>query len=146
MVASRSRRNTGAISTEVPKVKVFVIEDSLPVRKRLVAMLGTVVGIEVAGEADSVRTAVHGVLAAAVDVVLLDLQLPDGNGLDVLARVKPLRPNLRVIVLSNQATPQYREASLAAGADVFLDKSHEFGHVPEILRGWLPASEAADAY
>ena len=146
MVASRSRRNTGAISTEVPKVKVFVIEDSLPVRKRLVAMLGTVVGIEVAGEADSVRTAVDGVLAAAVDVVLLDLQLPDGNGLDVLARVKPLRPNLRVIVLSNQATPQYREASLAAGADVFLDKSHEFGRVPEILRGWLPASEAADAY
>jgi hypothetical protein len=34
---------------------------------------------------------------------------------------------------------------LAAGADEFLDKSHEFGRVPEILRGWLPAPEAADA-
>jgi DNA-binding NarL/FixJ family response regulator len=145
MVASRSRRNTGAISTEVSKVKVFVIEDSLPVRKRLVAMLATIPGVEVAGEADSVRAGTDGVLAAAVDVILLDLQLVDGHGLDVLAQVKPVRPDIRVIVLSNQATPQYREASLAAGADEFLDKSHEFGRVPEILRGWLPAPEAADA-
>ena len=128
-----------------PRVKVFVVEDSPAVRKRLVAMLGTIAGVEVAGEADSVRTATDGVLAAAADVILLDLQLLDGNGLDVLARVKPVRPDLRVIVLSNLATPQYRAASLAAGADVFLDKSHEFGRVPEILRGWLPAPEAADA-
>jgi DNA-binding NarL/FixJ family response regulator len=127
------------------KVKVFVVEDSPAVRKRLVAMLGTIAGVEVAGEADSVRTAADGVLATAADVILLDLQLLDGNGLDVLARVKPVRPDLRVIVLSNLATPQYRDASLAAGADVFLDKSHEFGRVPEILRGWLAAPEAAQA-
>ena len=127
------------------RVKVFVVEDSPAVRKRLVALLGTTAGVEVAGEADSVRTAADGVLATAADVILLDLQLLDGNGLDVLARVKPIRPDLRVIVLSNLATPQYRAASLAAGADVFLDKSHEFGRVPEILRGWLAAPEAADA-
>jgi len=126
-------------------VKVFVVEDSPAVRKRLVAMLGTVPGVVVAGEADSVRTAADGVLAAAADVILLDLQLLDGNGLDVLARVKPVRPDLRVIVLSNLATPQYRAASLAAGADVFLDKSHEFARVPEILHGWSAASEAAQA-
>jgi DNA-binding NarL/FixJ family response regulator len=124
-------------------VNVFVVEDSPEVRKRLVAMLATVPGVNVAGEADSVRTATAGVLAAAVDVILLDLQLLDGNGLEVLARVKPVRPDIRVIVLSNLATPQYREASLAAGADVFLDKSHEFGRVPEILRGWLAAPQAA---
>jgi DNA-binding NarL/FixJ family response regulator len=124
-------------------VNVFVVEDSPEVRKRLVAMLATVPGVNVAGEADSVRTATAGVLAAAVDVILLDLQLLDGSGLDVLAQVKPARPEVRVIVLSNLATPQYREASLAAGADVFLDKSHEFGRVPEILRGWLAAPQAA---
>ena len=124
-------------------VKVFVVEDSLEVRKRLVAMLATVPGVNVVGEADSVRAAAAGVLATAVDVILLDLQLLDGTGLDVLLQVKPVRPDIRVIVLSNLAGPQYREASLAAGADVFLDKSHEFGRVPEILRGWLAAPEAA---
>jgi DNA-binding NarL/FixJ family response regulator len=118
-------------------VKVFVVEDAPAVRKRLVAMVGTVAGVQVAGESDSVAGAVAGVLATAADVILLDLQLVDGNGLDVLAAVKPQRPYLRVIVLSNLATPQYRAASLAAGADLFLDKSHDFARVPEILRGWL---------
>lgn len=122
-------------------MKVFVVEDAAAVRKRLIAMLGTVAGVEVVGEAGSVRDAIDGVRAAPVDVVLLDLQLVDGSGLEVLAALKPQRPGLRVIVLSNLATPQHRAASLGAGADVFLDKSHEFGRVPEILRGWLAAPE-----
>ncbi len=87
--------------------------------------------------------AIDGVLSTAADTVLLDLQLTDGNGLDVLAAVKPQRPGIHVIVLSNFATPQYRQASLAAGADVFLDKSQEFGRVPEILRSWLTGAPSA---
>jgi DNA-binding NarL/FixJ family response regulator len=115
-----------------------VVEDAVEIRKRLVAMLDVLPGVEVVGEAASVQPAIDGVLASRPDVVLLDLQLADGGGgLAVLAAVKPQRPDLQVIVLSNFATPQYRQASLAAGADVFLDKSQEFGRVPEILRGWL---------
>ena len=51
--------------------------------------------------------------------------------------MKLQRPALRVIVLSNFTTQQFRQASLAAGSDVFLDKSQEFGRVPETLRAWL---------
>jgi DNA-binding NarL/FixJ family response regulator len=121
------------------KMRIFVVEDAPAVRTRLIAILGTVPGVEVVGEAESVRAAIDGVLATAADALLLDLQLTDGNGLDVLAAVKRQRPAIHVIVLSNFATTQYRQASLAAGADVFLDKSQEFGRVPEILRGWLAA-------
>jgi len=124
-------------------VNVFVVEDAPEVRKRLVAIVRTVAGVDVVGEAESVRGAVDGVLAAAVDVMLLDLQLLDGSGLDVLAAVKPQRPGLYVIVLSNFAgQQQYRDASLAAGADVVLDKTTEFGRVREILRGRLDAEQA----
>jgi DNA-binding NarL/FixJ family response regulator len=125
------------------QMRIFVVEDAPAVRTRLIAMLGTVPGVEVVGEAGSVRTAIDGVLATAADAVLLDLQLIDGTGLDVLAAVKRQRPDIHVIVLSNFVTPQYRRASLAAGADVFLDKSQEFGRVPGILRGWLGASTSA---
>jgi len=118
-------------------MRIFVVEDAPAVRTRLIAILGTVPGVEVVGEAESVRTAIDGVLATGADALLLDLQLTDGNGLQVLAAVKLRRPGIHVIVLSNFATSQYRQASLAAGADVFLDKSQEFGRVPEILRGWL---------
>lgn len=118
-------------------MNVFVVEDAPQVRKRLVAMLGSVPGVTVVGEADSVRGAIDGALTSGAEALLLDLQLRDGNGLDVLAALKPQRPLLRVIVLSNFASPQYRQASLAAGADVFLDKSQEFERVPELLRSWV---------
>lgn len=121
-------------------MNVFVVEDAPEVRKRLVAILRAIPGVAVVGEAGSVRGAVDGVLADAVDVMLLDLQLADGSGLDVLAAVKPQRPGLYVIVLSNFATQQqYRAASLAAGADVVLDKTTEFGRVRDLLRGRLAA-------
>lgn len=143
MAASCAAPDTGATRMRNATVRVFVVEDAPEVRKRLVAMLGTVAGVEVAGEAESVRGAIDGVLATPVDVILLDLQLGDGSGLEVLAAVKPRRPGIRVIVLSNLATPQHRAASLDAGAEIFLDKSHDFGRLPEILRGWRGPPEAA---
>jgi DNA-binding NarL/FixJ family response regulator len=118
-------------------MRVFVVEDAAEVRKRLVAMLSAIPGVTVVGVADSVRTAIDGTAASGPDVLLLDLQLADGSGLEVLAALKPSIPTLRVIVLSNFATQQHREAGLAAGADFFLDKSQEFRRVPEILRSWL---------
>jgi len=121
-------------------VNVFVVEDAPEIRSRLIKMLRTVAGINVVGEADSVNKAIEGVLASAADTLLLDLQLKDGSGLDVLARVKTARPALRAIVLTNLVSPQYRGASLSAGAEFCLDKSREFGLVPEILRGWIEAA------
>ncbi len=123
-------------------MNVFVVEDAPQVRKRLVAMLRTVPDVDVVGEADSVRGAVDGILGSDADAMLLDLQLTDGNGLEVLAAIKPQRPALRVIVLSNFATSQYRAACLAAGAEVFLDKSQDFGSVPSILRQWIGGGAA----
>ena len=126
-------------------MKVFVVEDAVQVRKRLIALLQTVPGVTVVGEADSVAAAVAGVAATAADTVLLDLQLADGSGLEVLAAIKPQHPGLRVIVLSNLNSPQHQRASYAHGADLFLDKSQEFRRVPEILRGWLAAAGGAAA-
>lgn len=135
MVAQPRFAHTGSMNGA--GMKVFVAEDAPEVRKRLIAMLRLIPGVVVVGEAESVWGAIDGTLSSAADVLLLDLQLADGSGLDVLAEVKLQRPTLRVIVLSNFATPQFRQASLAAGSDVFLDKSQEFGRVPATLRAWL---------
>jgi len=137
MAAPPACTQTGGVEESEARLQVFVVEDAVEVRKRLIALLRTVPGVAVVGEAESVRGAIEGVLSTAANVLLLDLQLSDGNGLDVLAELKPQRPALRVIVLSNFSAAPYRQASLAAGADAFFDKSQEFGRVPDILRDWL---------
>lgn len=127
-------------------MNVFLIEDALQVRKRLRALVQTVPGVTVVGEADSVTGGIDGVLASNVDTVLLDLQLTDGSGLAVLPALKAKRPALHVIVLTNFTSAQHRHASFAAGADVFLDKSNEFMRVAEILRGWLPSQQTGASH
>jgi DNA-binding NarL/FixJ family response regulator len=117
-------------------MNVLVVDDTAEVRKRLLALLRRIPAVTVVGEADSVKSALEGLASTAVDVVLLDLQLGDGTGLDVLAAVRARHPGVRAIVISNFANGPYRQASLAAGATVFLDKSIEFGRLDEILRGW----------
>lgn len=115
------------------EVKVFVVEDSVLVRERLVEMIREVDGVDVVGEADSYRTAVAGIMSTHPDVAILDVSLADGNGIDVLAHVKPRLPGLRGIVLTNYSSPQHLKASADAGAEYFLDKSVDFERITEIL-------------
>ena len=125
-------------------MNVFVAEDAPHVRSRLVAMVQRVPGAIVSGEAETVRETIQAVLHSHVGALLLDLQLKDGSGFEVLSAVKRECPSVRVIVLTNFATAQHRQASRAAGADAFLDKSQDFGLVPQLLREWID-SAASDA-
>lgn len=120
--------------------KLFVIEGAPEIRKRLVAMVSRVAGIEVVGEANTMLEASEAILGKDVQMLLLGLRLMAGGDLSVLARLKQQRPQLRTIVLSNSTGPQYLQAALAAGADFCLDKTCEFDRVPEILRDWLTPS------
>ncbi len=147
-ISVRRWRDSARLSTlrsnpepDADPVNIFVVEDAPEIRKRLIAMVCKIAGVNVIGEADSVNAAIDGVLGGATDTLLLDLQLKDGMGLDVLTRVKQVRPGLHVIVLTNFATPQYRQASLSAGADFCLDKSRDFGLVGGILRNWIEADD-----
>ncbi|UCF75782.1 MAG: response regulator transcription factor [Betaproteobacteria bacterium] len=122
-------------------VKVFVVEDSALVRERLVEMISEVDGVDVVGEADSYGTAVAGIMSTHPDVAILDISLADGNGIEVLAHVKPRLPGLRGIVLTNYNSPQHLKASADAGAEYFLDKSVDFERITEILRQMLDTQE-----
>lgn len=114
-------------------MKIFVVEDSAAVRERLVEMIREVEDVAVVGEAASCAAAVAGMLGARPDVAILDISLPDGSGIEVLARVKREVPDLRGIVLTNYVTPQHLKASADAGAEYFLDKSVDFERIPGIL-------------
>ena len=113
--------------------KVYIVDDSDSVRQRLIAMLGTMSNVAVVGEARTAAEAIDGIAATVPDVVLLDLNLRAGSGIDVLNAIRRNRPELHVVVLTNHSEPQYRRACMKAGAWHFLDKSTQFDSVKTVL-------------
>ncbi len=115
---------------------LFIVEDSIPVRDRLVRTLEGLEGLDIVGTAEDVTAAITGLEDNHPDALILDLQLPSGSGLQVLRAVREKLPAMRVIVMTNFAAEPYRKAAMAAGAEVFLDKSAEFARVRDILSEW----------
>ena len=113
---------------------VLIVDDSTVVRGRLTSMLKEVPGVTVVGGAGTVKTAKAALRRLHPDVVVLDLHLPDGNGIDLLRHLAGWARRPRVIVLTNLPDAQYRDACMEAGAELFLDKSTEFEKVAEALR------------
>jgi two-component system, OmpR family, response regulator len=111
---------------------VLVVDDSPAVRARLVAMIGAAPHVDVR-EAGEAQGALAVIARAAVDVVVLDLHLPQTSGLDLLTRIKALDSTITVIVLTNEASTPYRRECLLRGADHFFDKSHDFARAAEAV-------------
>jgi DNA-binding NarL/FixJ family response regulator len=114
-------------------LKVFITDDSAIVRERLVTMILALPEITVVGQAQDAREAVDAIRRTRPDVVILDIRMPGGSGIDVLRRLKKMQPALKVIMLTNYAYRQYREKCEAVGADFFFDKSTEFDQIPQAL-------------
>jgi DNA-binding NarL/FixJ family response regulator len=105
-------------------VKVFLAEDSASIRQRIAANLAHQ-GMTVVGEADTPSGCIAGILSSQPDVVVLDIHLEGGTGLQVLRAVRDSDAHPAFVVFSNTAEPAYRKRYLAEGAASFVDKSCE---------------------
>lgn len=114
-------------------LRIIVADDSVAVRQHLVALLAAMEHVQVVGEAGDVGRTLESVRVLQPEVVLLDIQMPGGNGITALRHIKREFPQTRVIMLTNHSNPFYRDVCLQAGADFFLDKSTEFERVGEVL-------------
>ena len=114
-------------------MRVFIAEDSPKVVERLTDLLEQVGELEMIGHAADVREAAECVQRLSPDVVILDLRMTNGNGIDVLKTIKITRPETKVIIFSNFSDAQYRKRLLDTGADAFLDKSSDFNQIPGIV-------------
>jgi DNA-binding NarL/FixJ family response regulator len=107
-------------------LQVYVVEDS-PIVQQFLATAIADAGAEVDGCSDDATTAISDVFALQPDVILIDIQLAHGNGLDVLRVLQEhsLVPEALKLVLSSHASAEYENLSLLLGADRFFDKSWE---------------------
>ena len=97
-------------------IRVFVADDHAIVRKGIAAVLEIVPDIEVVGEAENGRDAVHRVEQLRPDVILMDLVMPEMDGIEAIRRIKDRQPEARILVLTTFAGEDKIFPAVKAGA------------------------------
>lgn len=103
-------------------LRLLVVDDHVLVRMGLRTLLGGVPGIEVVGEAGSVAEALTAAEACRPDVILMDVRLPDGSGVDACRQIRSTQPTVRVVMLTSFADDEAIFSAILAGAAGYLLK------------------------
>jgi two-component system invasion response regulator UvrY len=103
-------------------INILVVDDHALIRKGMKQILNDTEDIRVTGEAENGMQAIKMTRENIYDLVLLDISMPDKNGIDVLKQLKLNNPQLPVLILSMHEENQYALRSLKAGAAGYLSK------------------------
>ena len=112
-----------------PALHVLLVEDSDLIRSILRELLGCLGGCQVVAEEVTAAGAIAGFRKLRPEVVLLDLELKTGTGLDVLHEIGPELGKTRVLVVTDYVDEALRERSMAYGASDFYDKSRDMSRL-----------------
>ena len=115
-------------------VRVFIADDHAVVREGLRLILEAQTDLTVVGEAESGRQAVREIVRAAPDVVLMDVAMPDLNGIEATRQIAERCPSVKVVVLSMHATSEHVFQAFKAGARGYLVKESAGAEVVEAIR------------
>ena len=115
-------------------MRLLIVDDSEIVRERLKIMLSEVPNVETISLAKDKQEARDLMSKLNPGVVIVDIQMPGGSGINLLHEIKKEQKPPLLIVLTNQSSPQYRRKCMESGADFFFDKSTEFDKVTEVLK------------
>jgi DNA-binding NarL/FixJ family response regulator len=114
-------------------LEILIIEDSVLIGKKLKELISENISDYMLRQAKSITEALRMVTELNPNVVFLDINLPDGNGMQVLTHLKKLNQKIKVIIFSNAANDFYRRKFMENGCDYFLDKSKDFTQIPQII-------------
>lgn len=119
-------------------MRLFIADDSELLRSHLVSMISEFEEIEIVGQAKYAGEAVESIRKLNPDVVILDIRMPDGNGINVLEKMRKDNNLAKVIIFTNFPYVQYRKRCMDAGADFFFYKATEFEKLIEVLKQLIP--------
>jgi two-component system OmpR family response regulator len=123
-------------SGPVSERRVLLIEDSAVLTRRLVDLLSEPGRVEVAAQAATQSEAVMRLQEGAFDVLVVDIELAEGNGVAVIRHARQLYPpdaQPLIVVLTNYASDFVRDHCFAAGADYFLDKMRDIALLKAVV-------------
>lgn len=121
------RRNPGTLARPARlrdrralMTRVFLVDDHEIVRRGIAQLIDAEPGLEVIGEADTVRAAYGRIAATRPDVVVMDVHLPDGNGIDLCRRIRSDDPDIRCLILTAYDDDTASVAAVMAGASGYV--------------------------
>lgn len=117
----------------VKKINIFIVDDSITILTRMREILSEIRCV------NSIDIATNGIEALEYlafhqpELILLDINMPHKNGIELLREVKQLYPKIKVMMVTNQSVEYYKPICLDLGAEYFIDKSTEFELIPDII-------------
>ena len=115
------------------KKTILIVDDSPLIVRRLIDMLSELPNLEWIKNAGNYADGIELVQRHNPGILLLDINLPDKSGIELLRICKENNPGTKVIMITNQANEQYRKLCLKLGADYFIDKSKEFEQIADTI-------------
>lgn len=116
------------------RIRVLLADDHAIVRDGLRALLGIQPDLTVVGDAATGREAVTAAADLRPDIVLLDIAMPDLNGIDAARRIREVCPSARVVILSMHSTAEHVYQALQAGAHGYLLKQSAGAEAIDAIR------------
>ncbi len=116
------------------KIRVLIVDDIAEARENIRRMLQFDSNIEVAGTARTGREAIDQSIALKPDVIIMDINMPDMDGITATGEVKKKLPHVQVVILSVQSDPSYMRRAMLAGARDFLTKPPMIDELTDAIR------------
>ncbi len=120
--------------TDSEPIRILLADDHPAFRSGLAALLGTVQGVEVIGEATTGEEAASLALGMQPDIVVMDLNMPDVDGIEATRRIVATSPHIAVLVLSMYEDDDQVFGALKAGARGYLLKGADRGELVRAIR------------
>ncbi|MEO5683268.1 MAG: response regulator [Chitinophagaceae bacterium] len=120
-------------ATEPGKKTILIVDDSPLIVERLIDMLEDLDNLAWIKNAGNYADAVIAISENNPDIFLLDINLPDKSGIEILPIIKENNPSAKVIMITNQGNEYYQKLCMKLGADYFIDKSKEFDQIAAII-------------
>lgn len=115
-------------------MKILIVDDSKEIRDRIFRLIVTKTSFTKVLQAETLQQAKKIISEETPEVLLLDIQLPDGTAFDILDSIDRTTYSPTIIILTNYNLPSYREEAREKGASYFFDKSTEFLDLRDTLQ------------
>lgn len=131
-------------TSQTDAIRILIVDDHAVVRIGLKTVLANATGFRVVGEAGTVADSIALALQARPDVVLMDVRLPDGSGVEACRRIKADNPDVRVVMLTSYQDEEAIVGSVMAGASGYLLKQADAERLIQAIRDAAAGESSLD--